>query len=193
MARCIGALTYNLQWKASSSSTWKTVSAIAITPVNLTGLTASTTYQFQVQTVCSAGGTSSYSALASFKTTGTAPVGGNCGTPTGLTSSSITNTTAAVKWPAVSGALTYNLQWKASSSSTWTTISGIAITPVNLTGLTAGTTYQFQVQTVCPAGTGSYSAPASFTTTGTSGGSGTGSCAAPTGWLLQTSPIQVRR
>ena len=58
---------------------------------------------------------------------------------------------------AVSGA-GYNLQWKASSSSTWTTVP-IAITPVNLTGLAASTTYQLQVQTVCSAGTGSYSAP----------------------------------
>ena len=105
-----------------------------------------------------------------------------CGTPTGLASTNITNTSAAVKWPAVSGALSYNLQWKASSSSTWKTVSAIAITPINLTGLSAGTTYQFQVQTVCSAGgTSSYSALASFTTTGTSGGSGTGSCAAPTG------------
>ena len=32
-----------------------------------------------------------------------------CGTPTGLSALSITNTSAAVMWPAVSGALSYNL------------------------------------------------------------------------------------
>ena len=67
----VGPSSYNLQWKTSSSSTWTTVSGITTTPYNLTGLTAGTVYQFQVQTVCSAGGTSSYSALASFTTTGT--------------------------------------------------------------------------------------------------------------------------
>jgi hypothetical protein len=41
-----------------------------------------------------------------------------------LSSSSISNTSAALKWPAASGASSYNLQWKASSSSTWTTASG---------------------------------------------------------------------
>jgi Zn-dependent metalloprotease len=46
--------------------------------------------------------------------------GGSCGTPAGLASSSITNTSATVSWGAVPGAVTYNLQWKASSSSTWT-------------------------------------------------------------------------
>ncbi len=92
--------------------------------------------------------------------------GGSCGTPTGLTASSITNTSATVSWTAVSGAVNYNLQWKASASSTWTTVSGLTTTSRNLTGLTAGTAYQFQVQTVCSAGTSSYSATASFTTTG---------------------------
>jgi len=92
--------------------------------------------------------------------------GGSCGTPTGLASSSITNTSATVSWTAVTGAVTYNLQWKASSSSTWTTVSGITTTSRNLTGLTAGTAYQFQVQTICSGGTSAYSAPSSFTTTG---------------------------
>jgi Zn-dependent metalloprotease len=93
-------------------------------------------------------------------------VGGSCGTPTGLASSSITNTSATVSWAAVSGAVTYNLQWKASLSSTWTTVSGLGTTSRSLTGLTAGTAYQFQVQTVCSAGTSAYSAASSFTTTG---------------------------
>ena len=98
---------------------------------------------------------------------GTAGGGGSsCGTPTGLASSSITNTSATVSWAAVSGAVTYNLQWKASLSSTWTTVSGLTTTSRSLTGLTAGTAYQFQVQTVCSGGTSAYSAASSFTTTG---------------------------
>jgi parallel beta-helix repeat protein len=151
---------------------------ITITPYNLTGLSAGTTYQFQVQTVCSAGGTSSYSATASFTTTGTSGGGGgsgSCAAPTSLASSSITSSSASVTWPAASGASSYNLQWKASSSSTWSTVSGITITPYNLTGLAAGTAYQFQVQTVCSAGgTSSYSGTASFTTSGSGTGGSTG-------------------
>ena len=92
--------------------------------------------------------------------------GSGCSTPSGLTSSSITNTSATISWAAVSGAVTYNLQWKASTSSTWTTVTGLATTSRSLTPLTAGTTYQFQVQTVCAAGTSGYSSAASFTTTG---------------------------
>src|SRR6185295_641336 len=121
---------------------------------DLTGLTPGTDYQFKVQTVCSAG-SSSYSTAASF-TTAT-----SCDIPTGLTSSNIATTSATVSWTGVPGAATYNLQWKASSSSTWTTVGGITTTSSNLTGLAAGTTYQFQVQTVCSYGASPYSDPAS--------------------------------
>ena len=90
-----------------------------------------------------------------------------CGAPTGLTASGITNTSATVNWSAVQGALSYNLQWKAASSGTWNTVNGLTTTAYNLSGLTLGTTYQFQVQTVCSATASSpYSGTASFTTTG---------------------------
>src|SRR6185369_2339264 len=161
-----GALSYNLQWKLSSASTWTTVSGITTTSRSLTGLTAGTAYQFQVQTVCSAG-SGAYSAPASFTTMV------SCATPTGLTSSGITTTSATASWTAVTGAVSYNLQWKASSASTWTTITGITTTSRSLTGLTAGTAYQFQVQTICSAGSSSFSNSTSFTTVA--------SCGIPTG------------
>ncbi len=96
--------------------------------------------------------------------------GGTCNTPAGLASSSITNTSATVSWAAATGALSYNLQYKVSTSSTWTTVSGITGTSYNLTGLTASTTYNYQVQSACSGGsTSAYSTAASFTTS-TSGG-----------------------
>ncbi len=99
---------------------------------------------------------------------GTAGGGTSCTTPTGLASSSITNTSATVSWGAVTGAASYNLQYKVSTASTWTTISGLTTTSRSLTGLAAGTTYNFQVQTVCSgSSTSAYSTTSSFTTTGT--------------------------
>jgi hypothetical protein len=89
--------------------------------------------------------------------------GGGCGTPTNLTSS-VSTTSATVSWSSVSGATSYNLQWKLASASTWTTISGITTTSRNLTGLIVGTAYNFQVQANCNGTLGSYSAAATFTT-----------------------------
>jgi hypothetical protein len=99
---------------------------------------------------------------------GCVPVGGggSCGTPTGLNTTGITNTSATCNWTAVSGGSTYNLQWKLNSGSTWTTVSGITSTTYTLSGLTAGTTYNYQVQAVCSGTSGTYSSPVSFTTTG---------------------------
>lgn len=95
-----------------------------------------------------------------------------CGTPGSLAATNITQTSATLGWGGVSGATSYNLQWKLSTSSTWTTVSGLSINSYNLAGLTAGTTYNFQVQAVCGSSTSTYSAPASFTTTSGGGGGG---------------------
>ncbi|MFN8252376.1 MAG: M4 family metallopeptidase [Ferruginibacter sp.] len=90
----------------------------------------------------------------------------NCGTPTGLTSSAITNTGATVSWTAVSGAVSYTIDYKLTSSSTWTNAATAATsTSVVLSGLTAGTVYDWRVITNCSAGTSS-AAQAQFTTTG---------------------------
>ncbi len=50
----------------------------------------------------------------------------------------------------------------------WTTVSGIATSSYTLSGLTAGTAYQFQVSAVCASSTSAYSSAYAFTTgTGT--------------------------
>ena len=96
---------------------------------------------------------------------GVAPSGGSCVAPAGLAASSLTNTSATVSWSAATGAVSYNLQYRVSGGSTWTTVNQTA-TSKSLTGLTLGTTYQYQVQTVCSTGSSTYSTIASFTTTG---------------------------
>ena len=68
-AAATGAVSYNLQYKTAAASTYTTISGITSTSYNLTGLTASTTYSFRVQSVCSGSTTSAYSSVASFTTT----------------------------------------------------------------------------------------------------------------------------
>jgi hypothetical protein len=155
-----GATSYNVQHKLSTATTWTTLTASTTSSI-LTGLTAGSTYNFQIQAVC-ASGTSSY--VASTFTTKTA---NSCGNPTGLTSSSITTTGSTLGWTAVSGATSYNVQYKLSTATTWTTTTSTT-TSKALTGLTAGSTYNFQIQAVCASGTSSYVA-STFTTTASTG------------------------
>jgi len=86
-----------------------------------------------------------------------------CGAITNLTSASITQTGATISWAAVTGATGYVLQYKPASSTVWTTVN-VTTTSFAITGLTAGTAYNAQVQSVCSAGNGSFSA-INFTTT----------------------------
>lgn len=85
-----------------------------------------------------------------------------CGTPSGLNANSVTSTGATLNWNAVSGASSYTIKYKAASSSVWTsTTSGTASKTIS--GLSASTAYQFQVQAVC-SGAGTFSTLATFTT-----------------------------
>ena len=89
----------------------------------------------------------------------------SCGTASGLSASLVASTSATLNWNAVSGASSYNIQYKPTSSSTWSTILSTT-TSKAISSLTPSTSYQFQVQAVCSS-TGTYSAVTSFTTTAT--------------------------
>lgn len=92
------------------------------------------------------------------------PSGGStCGTPAALSATSVTATSATLNWGAVSGATSYNVRFKPTSSSTWTS-GTVSTTSAQATGLTANTQYEFQVQAVCGSTTGAYSASSNFTT-----------------------------
>ena len=158
-----GAVSYDVDYKAASSATWiNAATATTATSTGLTGLTAGTTYDYRVRTNC-ASGSSSYSA-AQFTTTG-----GTCTAPAGLTSSGVTTTGATVSWTAVSGAVSYDVDYKAATSSTWiNAATATTATTVNLSGLTSATLYDWRVRTNCSGGSSTYTA-AQFTTLTVSG------------------------
>jgi hypothetical protein len=90
-----------------------------------------------------------------------------CSNPITLTSSSITSSSAMVSWAAVSGATSYNAEYKPASSTTWiSAATGTTATSVNITGLAASTLYDWRVRANCSAGSSGF-AQAQFTTSGT--------------------------
>ncbi len=130
--------------------------------VTITGLTAATTYNFDVVSANSAG-TSSTSANATFATTATPP---NVGY---LVAWGINNSSAVVTWstdvPATTQ-LAYGTTTALGQLSPLQT-SLTASHGVTLSGLTAGTTYYYVAQSTGANGATGYSATVSFTTTGT--------------------------
>ncbi|NII29842.1 T9SS type A sorting domain-containing protein [Pseudoflavitalea sp. X16] len=96
-----------------------------------------------------------------FTISGTPPT---CTAPAGLASSAITGTSATVSWTTVSGANSYDVDYKTTAASTWTNAAtATTSTSVNLSGLTAATTYDWRVRANCASGSSSYSS-AQFTT-----------------------------
>lgn len=160
-----GAVSYDVDYKLTSSGTWtNAATATASTSVAIGGLTANTIYDWRVRTNCS-GSSSTYTA-AQF-TTASAPV---CNAPSGLASSGITSSGATVSWTAVSGANSYDVDYKLTSSGTWTNAAtATTSTSVAISGLTANTVYDWRVRTNCSFGSSGYST-AQFTTAASGGG-----------------------
>ena len=86
--------------------------------------------------------------------------------PAGLAASGITSTGATLSWNAVTNA-TYDVQYRATGTTTWTTVA-VSSNSTALSGLTAATQYEAQVRSKCTSTTSAYSASVNFTTSTTS-------------------------
>ncbi len=103
-----------------------------------------------------------------------------CNTPVGLTTSSITSSSASLSWTTVSNAISYNADYRINGDTIWiNAATATTSTTVNLTGLSSVTLYEWRVSTNCSAASSNYSS-AQFTT------STIPSCNAPTGLNAST-------
>ena len=169
-----GAISYNVDYKQSSSGSWINIaSGTTSLSWNLLGMPASTSFDWRVRTNCSSG--SSGYAQTTFSTLSQTGGGGSCNAPTGLSTSPITATSATAKWAPVSGASSYNVDYKLASSSDWITIAnGTTSLQWTLSGMNPSTSYDWRVRANCTSGNSGYT-QTQFTT------GATGSCGAPGG------------
>jgi hypothetical protein len=153
----------DVYYKIASSATWiKIGSNIGTNAFQLTGLAAGRMYDAKVVQRCE----STFS--IEIQTQFTTP----CSVvPAGVQASEITTNRARLTWNAVPGAVSYTLQYKKSSVTTWTTVTGITSAQYMLSALTANTPYQVQVRTVCASGSSAFSNTVSFSTYCLSAGS----------------------
>ena len=145
-----GATQYTVEYRLAGSFSWLSAGTTTGMGVTVSGLAANANYEWHVKTDCSP-----YSASSAFTTL----AGAGCATPTGLATSNITQSSSTLSWGAVTGATSYTVEYKTSSTSTWTaTIT--TNTSIGLNGLAAGTTYNWRVKADCS----SLSSAISFTT-----------------------------
>lgn len=86
--------------------------------------------------------------------------------PGGLNVSGVTNTSATFSWTPVSGAVLYHLRYKTAAETTWT-VTSINTPSITISGLTAGTNYDYACEAINSGGPSGYSATQTFTTSGT--------------------------
>ncbi len=163
-----GANSYDVDYKLNSTGTWtNAATGTPSTSVNLAGLTHSSLYDWRVRANCT--GSSSAYAQAQFMTSSPA----TCNAPGGLGSSAVTNNSATVSWGAVSGAVSYDVDYKTNASGTWSNAAtGTTSLSSNLNGLAGSTLYDWRVRTNCTSISSAY-ATAQFTTQPNPSGCGT--------------------
>lgn len=162
-----------VSWSAPASSGGSSISAYNVTSspggltcattgaltCTVTGLTNGTAYTFTV-TATNATGTGPASVATSPVTPFTTP-----GTPTGVVAQSYTDSQSLVTWSAPSSnggsSITdYAVEYSPSPYTTWTVATTTAtVLHYTVTGLTNGTSYEFQVAAINAAGAGAYSSP----------------------------------
>ena len=190
IATMSGALAYTISWTAPTSApangyeyylstvnTAPTAATVAtgataagVTSAALTGLSANTSYFVWIRSVCSASSNSSWSANPTTFNTFTAP---NC--PTMLTPTNNNSNVPLINGDAV------NMTWSAATTGAPTTGYNIYLgssaativklnptpfagTAVNITGLSYGTTYFYEIRSVGAAGESTGCVTFSFTT-----------------------------
>ena len=148
---------YDLRWRQSSTATWNNVTGINTRPYLLTGLNATTSYEWQLAAVCGPGQNSAYSSSNTFLTTACSNVA------TGLTATGAAFNAENLNWTDPTNT-PQNLRWRAVGSISWNDVPGIS-RPYTLTGLTASTAYEWQLATACTSAVSStYTGSSLFTT-----------------------------
>jgi len=151
-----GATSYVVKYRPSAGGAWTTV-PVAASPVEITGLTACTAYDYKISTICD--GEVSAPTSGSF-TTDCIPC---ASAPTGLFANNITTTSAKLHWNADPDAIKYKVSYGPVGGAT--IVVNAPTNSRNVGTLTPGTDYIFKVKSICADGSSSpYSLSAAFTT-----------------------------
>lgn len=153
---------YNVEVLSGSSVVFSGSTVDPTTSIEATGLTPATTYSWRVKSV-KGNNTSSGANGPSFTTESdtSPPPLAPPPTPGGLTTTNITATGATLQWNASTGAVSYDIQVSGPGNPSYS--SNTTGTSVNVTGLTSGSTYNWEVSAKNAAGSSS-AASASFST-----------------------------
>jgi hypothetical protein len=151
------ATSYTLKYKVKDDPGAYTFLACPTNQRTIFGLDTGTEYEVLIRGNC-VGGNSDWSP-ATFTTNA-------CGAPSSTSVSNLTSTVAKINWPVVSGANSYQVNFREVGSGVW--IPKVQTNPANgskwLTGLLGSTNYEYKVRTNCSFGNSVFTAVETFST-----------------------------
>ncbi len=151
------ATSYDIRYREVGTTSWTTTTASSGSSTsNLTGLSACTTYEVQVQAVCGGSSSSGFSNSSNFSTNGGSVSTNNV--------SNVTANSVDVAWLSVSGVTGYEVRYRIIGTSSWTTTTLSATTTYTINGLASCSDYEVQVQAICNGAGSGFSASSTFTT-----------------------------
>ena len=160
-----GARAYEVMY-GTTDGTSQTV-IVTTNALRLPNVESCKTYKFKVRSICSAETSTSpiyseWSADISINTEGCP----RCVAPSSL-SNVTTDGSATLKWNAVAGAISYEVQWMGPNDTDWRTVSGVREATTRLTGLAVCSWFTFRVKANCTTTSSSvWSSPMRFKTLG---------------------------
>ena len=137
-------LSTNLRWRELGAATWTEVTGVS-SPYPLSGLTACTEYEVQLEDFCIDNEQSGYTTSFVFSTEGC------CVAPEGLAISDLAINSANASWSSIFAAESYNIRIKETAGATWD-MTNLTMTNYAFTNLTECTEYEVQIQTICTSG-----------------------------------------
>ena len=147
-----------LYYRVNNTGNYTQVNVQSLSSYTLSNLSANTTYQYYLYAYCNDAGNAYTSPVKTF-TTAVA-----CSSPGGIYASGIQAYNATIYWSAVSGATSYDVNWRLKGSTgSWSTVNTTA-TSRSISGLSAFTQYEYKVGTRCSNGVTLFSGIFYFTT-----------------------------
>jgi uncharacterized repeat protein (TIGR03806 family) len=154
------AVSYEVQYRPTGTASWGAPIPTPANQLTLGNLAPGTGHEWQVRTVC-AGQSSGWSISNFFTTSGSLAT---CDIPQGKIALSVGVDTARVGWNVVDPTVSYEVQYRPTGSTSWSSPIFTATNQLTLGSLIPETAYDWEVRTICSGLNSAWSTTSNFTT-----------------------------
>ncbi len=142
-----GATSYEVEYKTTDANATAQIMRVNTDSLRLTNLVACKGYIFRIRSICVNGTVTLFSEWSTQRTFATTCPAA-CYPPAVRGISNVTNNSVSIRWDTLIGQ-SYELQYKKSSDTIWTTLTSSLRSPYTLANLLTCATYNFRLRSIC--------------------------------------------